>query len=167
MKSVRGFSTVELLVVLAIVGILAAMTAPNLQRWSSGLRLSAFVREMASALQLARVKAIAHNTSITVCFYQRRADFPQHPDGFFSIHPDSTRWCEQPPLAGTPAFAQFAQTVKGLPLGLTVTPPADNRFTFNSRGQVNSQHLDLSNQGANNTKRITLLFTGRLRIQTL
>ncbi|MGE3537667.1 MAG: GspH/FimT family pseudopilin [Candidatus Tectimicrobiota bacterium] len=175
--SQRGFSTVELMVVLAIVGILAAFAAPNLSRWSIGMRLNASTREIASELQLARMKAIAQNTSVTVCFYGPQADVQQYfeqthdhgeryANGFFSSHLASTEWCDNPPAAGTPAFQQFVQTVKPLPSGMTVTP-SDNDVTFNSRGAVVGvgRSIDLTPAGTAHTKSIKILSsTGRVRI---
>lgn len=165
--SARGFSLVELMLILAIISILAAFTAPNLPRWTASVKLNSSVREIASELQLARMKAIAQNTSISVCFYKPSPDFPQYPNGFFSTHYNNTEWCASPPVSGTQAFQQFALTVKGLPTGLHITPPIGNHFTFNSRGQVNSQHVDLTNPSAKTTKRITVHFTGRVRIDAL
>ena len=165
--STRGFSTIELMVVLAVVGILAALTVPNLPHWSAVMRLNAATRELASELQLARMKAIAQNTSFSVCFYNPSAAFPEYTSGFYSTHPNNTGWCARPPAVGAPDFTPFAQTVKKLPPGIQVTPPAGNVFTFNSRGQVNNGNFELTNAAARRTKRITVFFTGRVRIQNL
>lgn len=163
----RGVSIIELMTVLAILGILAAFTAPNLARWTTGLRLNASVKEIASELQLARIKAIAQNTDVTLCFYGPRADFPQYPHGFFSSHIAATGWCPDPPSASDRDFEPFKLTVSGLPAGITVVPPPGRRFTFNSRGQANSAHIDLTNPQTQSTKRITVHFTGRVKIDAL
>lgn len=167
----RGFSTIELMVVLAIIGILAAFTAPNLTRWSTSIRMNSSVKEITSELQLARMKAIAQNTSVTLCFYGPSADLPQHPNGFFSLHSNATGWCPDPPAAPGKDFERFKLTVSGLPAGITVKPTTDS-FTFNSRGQVNGGNIELSRPDPSDPakrigKKITVHFTGRVKIDTL
>lgn len=174
----RGFSMVELMIVLAVIGILAAFTTPNLPNWSTNIRLNSSAKEIASTLQLARMKAIAQNTDVTVCFYGPSADFPEtkYADGFFSVHLTVTDWCNTPPAKpGTPPlpgvdnpFARFYATVSPLPTGKNIQRPAPkSRFTFNSRGQANAGHIDLVNLSKQITKRIIVHSTGRVRVATL
>ena len=64
----KGFTLIEVLVSLVIVGILVKVTLPNFLSWLPVLRLSGAARQMATDLQLVRVQAIAKNTSQTVTF---------------------------------------------------------------------------------------------------
>ncbi|MBM3222639.1 MAG: type II secretion system protein GspH [Candidatus Tectomicrobia bacterium] len=64
----RGFTLMELMVVLAIMGTIAVAATPALSRWSANLRMDSATNELASTLQLARIKAISQNASIRVEF---------------------------------------------------------------------------------------------------
>jgi len=163
----RGLTVIELMVVLAVIGVMAAVTAPNLVRWSTGIRMHSSINEIASELQLARMKAIAQNTDVTLCFYDPSPDLPQYPNGFFSSHVTATGWCPDPPAAPGSDVERFKLTLSGLPVGIKVVPPASKRFTFNSRGQVNSAHIDITNPQTQSTRRIVVHFTGRVKIEAL
>jgi prepilin-type N-terminal cleavage/methylation domain-containing protein len=172
----RGFTITELMIVVAIIGILTAVASPSISRTLANIRMRSSVKEIASELQLARLKAISQNTSITVCFYGPSPDFPQYTNGFFSTYIDTSGWC---PPSGPPSsapssasltsseFRRFKSGVRALPVGIDVRPPQGikkNYFIFNSTGQVNSDHIDLSNPRTQSTRKIKVLRTGRVRI---
>jgi type IV fimbrial biogenesis protein FimT len=54
----RGFTIIELMIVVAIMGGLTAIATPSMSRWLTSIRMESATREIASTLQLARVKAI-------------------------------------------------------------------------------------------------------------
>ena len=56
-----GFTLLEMLVALTILGLVAAIAVPALTRPSDGVKLSAAAREITGALRLARSAAIARN----------------------------------------------------------------------------------------------------------
>src|SRR5262245_58753515 len=61
-----GFTLVELLMVLAIRSLAAALTLPALQRPPDGVRLEAATRTLMSALRFSRAQAISRNTDVIV-----------------------------------------------------------------------------------------------------
>ncbi|MBI1911896.1 MAG: GspH/FimT family pseudopilin [Deltaproteobacteria bacterium] len=73
-KNSKGFSLVELLVVLALMGAIFAIGIPAIVSQMSHLRLTRSVREVSSELQAARLKAIARNTKYRVDFTQGSPD---------------------------------------------------------------------------------------------
>jgi type IV fimbrial biogenesis protein FimT len=62
-----GFTLVELMITVAIVGILAAIAAPSFQDMLNQTRASSLANELAASLNLARSEAIKRGTQVTVC----------------------------------------------------------------------------------------------------
>jgi type II secretion system protein H len=62
----RGFALVELMVVVAITGVLATLVAPTLLSYLRTSALQAGARELAAAINLGRQLAIAQNTAVCV-----------------------------------------------------------------------------------------------------
>jgi general secretion pathway protein H len=59
-----GFTLVEVLVVLAILTLTAAMTLPVMRRPPDGVRLESAARDIASTLRLSRAVAIVRNEDV-------------------------------------------------------------------------------------------------------
>jgi len=66
MATERGFSLVELMVVLAITGALAVVAVPSLWSYWQNAAVHAGARELASAMNLGRQLAISRKTSVCV-----------------------------------------------------------------------------------------------------
>jgi prepilin-type N-terminal cleavage/methylation domain-containing protein len=66
--NVRGFTLLELVMVLAILGVISAMAIPALLNTTRQIRLAANARQVERELQGARMKAVRSNRAIRVHF---------------------------------------------------------------------------------------------------
>jgi prepilin-type N-terminal cleavage/methylation domain-containing protein len=65
----RGFTTVELLIVIAILLTLSAIAFPRLSDWAKNQRLKGVARDLVSHFQFARLEAIKRQTPVELTFY--------------------------------------------------------------------------------------------------
>ena len=64
----KGFTLTELVVVVAIIGIMAAIAAPSLGPWLARQRLNSEARKIASHFNMARSQAIKGNEIVRISF---------------------------------------------------------------------------------------------------
>jgi len=63
----QGFTLIELMVTVAVLGIIAAVAAPAMIAFVNANRLNGTTGEMTASLQLARSEAIRRSAPVTVC----------------------------------------------------------------------------------------------------
>jgi type IV fimbrial biogenesis protein FimT len=64
-----GFTTAEVLMVIAILMVLAAIAIPNLPGWASKQRLKSVARDLVTYFQYARLEAVKRGSDIAFNFY--------------------------------------------------------------------------------------------------
>ena len=67
MKKLKGFTLTELLIVVAIISILATITAPSFSDFIDNTRLTSTMTQLTSDLNRARSEAIKRNSWVLVC----------------------------------------------------------------------------------------------------
>ena len=68
MNSKRGFTLMELMVVIAIISIMTAIAVPRIGPWLASQKLSSSARDIYSMLQLSRLRAVKENANVFFSF---------------------------------------------------------------------------------------------------
>jgi len=79
----RGFTLVELMITISILGLIAILSVPNYQRFMHGWRLNGETQQLASALRTARSSAVMKNIDVVFTF--------NTDDGTYSWFEDTNR----------------------------------------------------------------------------
>ena len=67
MRRLRGVTLVELMVSLAVLGVLATLTAPSFRQTIHNYRLDNYGNSLVAAARVARSEAIKRNSSVRLC----------------------------------------------------------------------------------------------------
>ncbi len=142
--SPAGFTLMELMVIIAIIGILTAVATPNVISWRNNAQLNGAVREVKAAIENVRMAAIKSNLDASLTFDGTRTFTTQ----------------TQELVGGTPN----TKTVNHqLAPNVTVADNAGGTLTFNSRGMTaNMMMITVTRGGSSRT--ITVAITGSSRV---
>ena len=154
-----GFSLLELIVVLAILGHVAAIGTPNVVSWLARLRSRAAADEVVSTLQSARLQAIARNSRLQVCLYRNAT-----PHDFLTVRSlDALQSdCPAPPAASSTAYAAFRRTMTELP-GVRIMKTTRRSFVFGPRGTATAGSLTLETLADGHQRKVIVAPSGRVR----
>jgi len=86
MRQPKGFTLLELLVTLAVCGILSAIALPHMAQWRDNTRLRTSVMDLFVELQHARMTAVRNNRNVIVAF---KTDDQGAVDGTYTIFVDN------------------------------------------------------------------------------
>src|SRR2546429_5323593 len=67
MRTQRGFKLTELMVTVAVAGVLAMVAVPNMRTFLQNNRLSSASNDLLRSFYLARTEAIKHQANVVVC----------------------------------------------------------------------------------------------------
>lgn len=149
----RGFTLVEMLIVIAILGIVLGIAAPNLSRYRHNVNLREAARDISAEMNLCRQRAITENSRyrISFDFHGRTYTVSRLPDGAAAWQDLSTG-----SLGGGNALISFSSTT------FSESPPAS---TFLPRGTaVAGGALVIEHSKSPRRATITLNITGRVRV---
>lgn len=133
-----GFSTIELVVVLAIAAIIAAIALPGWKSWSHNAALNSSIRQIQSELHAIKMRAAAENVGFQFAYLQDANEY--------TIQRDSRPLQTKPITQGT-----------------TITK--SGTISFSPRGTAGGNRVRLRN-AAGACRQIVVSATGRVRICT-
>jgi prepilin-type N-terminal cleavage/methylation domain-containing protein len=64
----KGFTLIEMIVVLGIIAIIAGIAIPNFSSWLPNYRIKSAAQELLSNFQLAKITAVKRNANCTITF---------------------------------------------------------------------------------------------------
>jgi prepilin-type N-terminal cleavage/methylation domain-containing protein len=76
LRSVAGFTLVEMMIVIAIVGLMVSVAVPNYLTWNQKYQLKDSVASLQANISLARMTAINNNITVTVTVTQATPTVP-------------------------------------------------------------------------------------------
>ena len=68
LRDKKGFTMIELLIVIAIIAVTAAVAIPNIISWIPTIRVNSAARDLVSEMQLARMKAVSERNNYVITF---------------------------------------------------------------------------------------------------
>ncbi len=68
MKNQSGFSLLELMITIAVIAIVSAISVPNFITWRDNYKLDSASRDVMSVLQNAKIRAVRDNANVEVIF---------------------------------------------------------------------------------------------------
>ena len=68
MRQEKGFTIVEVCIVIAVIGVLAAFAIPNFLSWLPKMRVNSAARDLVSEMQLTRMQAVSERNNYVITF---------------------------------------------------------------------------------------------------
>ena len=153
MRKISGFTLWEVMTVLGIIAVISTIAIPNFIGWLPKYRLGSAARDLLSAMQYARLRAVKDNVEVRVNFDPGKNRFLIFPD----YNSDDIQEADEPIIRGG-----------SMPAGVTLKEAnfaAEDTFKFDSRGLAsgNGGTISIVNN-RNQLARIRINRTGNARI---
>ncbi len=156
MKKPRGFSILELLVILAIIAVASAIVTPNIISWRNNAKMRGAVDNLMGDLEMAKISAVKENNFVAVLF---------NPTGYRVFVDKANFWVRD-------ADERLLRDRK-LPAGVAFDFDHDNwgftnnRTRFNSRGRANIAGTAVIVNLEGQQRDVIVSTLGRIRVQKI
>ena len=134
----KGYSLVELMVVIAVMAVLMSIAAPAADEWITNMRLTSQANDLMADIMLARSEAGARGVTVTLCP-------SSDPTATAATCTSTNDWASGRIIRvtnpdGTSSILRVGQALTGgvsmLSFDGGATPPPRNSFTFSSLGAL-------------------------------
>jgi len=147
MMNQKGITLLELIVVMAIIAIGAALTTPNIGGWLPTYRLRSATRDVVSIMRVAQIKAVSNNTQYQAVFNPGNSTY------VLQYRDTGGNWVDEGSTLTLPTGVNFVTTLVG------------DTATFSPNSTATDGNVTLNNtKGATKTVRL-LGLTGRIKIE--
>ncbi len=144
----KGITLIELIVVMVIIAIGAALMTPNISGWLPNYRIRSATRDVASIMRVAQLKAVSNNTQYQVVFDTGNGSY------VLQYRDTGNNWVAEGSTMTLPTGVNFATTLAGD----TAT------FLPNSTATGANANIVLTNTKGSQKTISLLVLTGRIRI---
>ena len=143
-----GVTLIELAVVMAIIAIMGLFMAPAIGEWLDNYRIRQAARDIASHLQLAKIRAISSRVEYRVRFDLSNDEY--------LLEKNDGVWTQEGSAVPVPRGVDIASAT-----GSLGSPP---KVKFNPNGTCSSGHITIDNAKGKQYN-VVVHFTGRIRIE--
>ncbi|MBC8287063.1 MAG: GspH/FimT family pseudopilin [Nitrospinae bacterium] len=137
LKSREGFTLIETVMVLAVLGVIMATAAPNFSKWKEKHQINGQAQKIYFDLMLARTTAVRNNNIVRVTFNTTNNTYTIHDD----TDSDGTKGAGEAVKSGALendinfAFNSGISDIDGNAVSAAVSFGGSQTVTFDSRGQ--------------------------------
>lgn len=145
-RRAKGFSLIELVIAIALLGIALSIAAPSFRGYIENLNLKSAAREIASDIFVTRERAISENRKYQIRFNKEAKSY-----SIFKRNEKDTDW---------EASAFMVKPLSALGRNIDFSMEDNIALTFQTRGTVSNETISL-NGGGTMTAEITTNAAGR------
>ncbi len=149
-RSSAGFTLIELMVVVFLAAVLAAMAVPSFAQWRQSLEYREAARNIVSQLREARSRAIAANR-------EHRVEF-EPAAGRYGLRAgdraQNTNWATVPPITNWSTLPNEVNMSSNV-----------GSIQFNTNGTANGGTITVRDGALNDKYKVVIVRTGRIRIR--
>jgi len=153
-KNEKGFSILELVVTIAVIGVMASIAIPSFSSWIPNYRLRNAAMDLHSNLQLAKMQAIRDNSTCSIEFDEEAQSYQLRDNADTEIK--------------TVNLASYGSDIT---FGHGPAPTGEDieyegsRVTFDSQGMGQSGYIYLENKKKDRCFRVGSMLTGIIRLE--
>ena len=154
----KGFTLIELMVVIAIIAILSSFAVPNLISWRKNYKFKGACENMKADLRLAKARALREHAPVSVIFSGSQYDILLDNGAGGGTEGDYNR-------NGSEPLMRLRKLPAGVSIDLAATTIAGNRTQFDARGRCLATGTVVVRDYSGQQHMISINPLGRIRLQ--